>query len=235
MSSSNNKIKEGFNNLLFLSPPKKNFYFKEKNSETCSNSKTPNSNQTISPFNSENSKYQCFISSELMNQLNEISPIQIKNNYQNNFKSIENETNYLLDFYEDKNKKYNFGGNNFLNFFPKPSFIKKLNFNENYNFYNNIDYSFVPNVDNICKKFDEICKNDFERKIFSKKNHKIDKLKKNKKEQKNYFERKGDWECFNCQNMNFGYRKYCNQCNFDKNKSDKLFEEKKLKMHKIIN
>ena len=235
MSSPENKIKEGFNNLLFLSPPKKIFNLKEKNSETCSNSKTPNSNKSNSPFNSENSKYQCFISSELMNQLNEISPIQNKDNYHINIKSIENETNFLLDCYQNKNQKENYGSKNFLNFFPKSSYIKKLNFKENFNYFDNIDYSFVPNIENISNKFDEICKNDFERQIFSKKNPKLDKIKKKKKEQKNYIERKGDWECFKCHNINFSYRKYCNICKFEKNKSDTLFEEKKIEMHKIIN
>ena len=231
MFSSNETLNTGFNNLLYLSPIKNNINIKEKDSETCSNSKSSNSKKSISPFNSANSKYENFISSELMNHINEISPNQIKIPFQNNLLSIENETNYLLKCYEDKNKKEK----KFENFYSK-NFVKKLNFNECLNCsLNEINCSLNPNINNIYKGFEELCQDEDKKKIFSKKGSKVDKLKKKKNIQKNYIERSGDWECFKCKNMNFSYRKFCNLCNFSKKKSIILFEEKKKKMFQIFN
>ena len=39
-------------------------------------------------------------------------------------------------------------------------------------------------------------------------------MKKNKK--KHFKERPGDWICYNCQNLNFNFRTFCNRCNLPK-------------------
>lgn len=48
---------------------------------------------------------------------------------------------------------------------------------------------------------------------------------KNKKTQKNFTEREGDWTCFNCKNLNFSFRKKCNRCKIPKLLSDNQHEE----------
>ena len=43
---------------------------------------------------------------------------------------------------------------------------------------------------------------------------------KNKKTQRNFIEREGDWTCFNCKNLNFSFRKQCKRCKISKCISD---------------
>ena len=45
-------------------------------------------------------------------------------------------------------------------------------------------------------------------------------VNKNKKNCKKFKERKGDWTCFYCKNLNFSFRNECNKCNIKKKKSD---------------
>lgn len=47
---------------------------------------------------------------------------------------------------------------------------------------------------------------------------------KNKKTQRNFTEREGDWTCFNCKNLNFSFRKKCNRCKVLKCWSDNQHE-----------
>lgn len=40
----------------------------------------------------------------------------------------------------------------------------------------------------------------------------------------NKCDRKGDWSCFNCKNLNFAFRLVCNRCQMKKEDSDKAYE-----------
>ena len=42
------------------------------------------------------------------------------------------------------------------------------------------------------------------------------KKEKNKKNKKKVKERKTDWLCLNCQNLNYGFRKNCNRCKIER-------------------
>ena len=42
-----------------------------------------------------------------------------------------------------------------------------------------------------------------------------------KRRKKEFVERKGDWHCTNCKNINFAFRKECNKCKISKEESDK--------------
>ena len=46
---------------------------------------------------------------------------------------------------------------------------------------------------------------------------------KSKKGSKHFVERKGDWECPSCKNMNFSFRKKCNRCKCDKKQCEKQY------------
>ena len=46
-----------------------------------------------------------------------------------------------------------------------------------------------------------------------------------KKSQKNFSERIGDWICFSCKNLNFAFRKLCNRCQLPKETSESLFQQ----------
>ena len=50
-----------------------------------------------------------------------------------------------------------------------------------------------------------------------KKNNNIHNKKKKIKKMKNYNIRKGDWQCKNCNNINFHFRIICNVCHKNKN------------------
>ena len=41
------------------------------------------------------------------------------------------------------------------------------------------------------------------------------------KKKKGFIERKGDWHCSNCKNINFAFRKECNKCKITKEESEK--------------
>ena len=46
-----------------------------------------------------------------------------------------------------------------------------------------------------------------------------------KKSQKHFSERIGDWICFSCKNLNFAFRKLCNRCHLPKETSESLFQQ----------
>ena len=46
-----------------------------------------------------------------------------------------------------------------------------------------------------------------------------------KKSQKYFSERIGDWICFYCKNLNFAFRKLCNRCQLPKETSESLFQQ----------
>ena len=43
------------------------------------------------------------------------------------------------------------------------------------------------------------------------------------KTKKKFVERKGDWKCSKCKNINFSFRSQCNKCKISKEESDKYF------------
>ena len=45
----------------------------------------------------------------------------------------------------------------------------------------------------------------------------------NNNKQKQFSERLGDWICFNCKNLNFSFRKFCNRCQLSKEESNNSF------------
>lgn len=50
------------------------------------------------------------------------------------------------------------------------------------------------------------------------------------KKKKNFEIREGDWNCFDCHNLNFSFRVKCNRCGLAKEISDKKCEEYKMNM-----
>lgn len=56
-----------------------------------------------------------------------------------------------------------------------------------------------------------------------KENFNFFKNKKHKKNSKYFTERVGDWECSHCKNLNFSFRKKCNRCQCDKQKSERQY------------
>lgn len=50
------------------------------------------------------------------------------------------------------------------------------------------------------------------------------------KKKKNFEIREGDWNCFDCHNLNFSFRVKCNRCGLAKEMSDKKCEEYKMNM-----
>ena len=48
---------------------------------------------------------------------------------------------------------------------------------------------------------------------------------KNDKKKKKFSEKKGDWTCYACKNVNFRFRDVCNRCKLSKEESDKKYDE----------
>lgn len=48
---------------------------------------------------------------------------------------------------------------------------------------------------------------------------------KKKKKKKEFVEREGDWSCYYCKNLNFGFRQVCNKCGSSREKSEQKFLE----------
>ena len=63
----------------------------------------------------------------------------------------------------------------------------------------------------------------------------IDKNKKNKKKKKKFCEKKGDWTCYLCKNLNFSFRDVCNRCKLSKIESDKKYEKAFNDLEKLYN
>jgi hypothetical protein len=55
------------------------------------------------------------------------------------------------------------------------------------------------------------------------KNNNIDKKKKKKRQE--FVEKKGDWSCYRCKNINFSFRNKCNKCRLSKEESEKNYIE----------
>ena len=56
-----------------------------------------------------------------------------------------------------------------------------------------------------------------------------------KRTKKKFVERKGDWRCSKCNNINFSFRNQCNKCKISKEDSQKFLIEFNDKMVKIDN
>ena len=70
---------------------------------------------------------------------------------------------------------------------------------------------------------------------FNKFNHYIQYELAKKKTKRKFMERKGDWRCSKCNNINFSFRNQCNKCKISKEDSQKFFLELNDKMTKSDN
>jgi len=140
--------------------------------------------------------------------------------------SINNNNNNYSKILNNKNRTKSFEINNQINF---NSNINNYVNNNNNNFFIN-DIFYMNNNNNLFN----INNNYNSSKFFEKKiNYNVNnnKLKYNnnnkdinetKKKNKPFTERKGDWICNNCKNLNFAFRLFCNRCHLDKEKSEKI-------------
>jgi hypothetical protein len=86
-----------------------------------------------------------------------------------------------------------------------------------------IVYSIPPNTclnNTMGNKFGQL---PFNYKCMNYKNNNINKKKKKKRQE--FFERKGDWSCYRCKNINFSFRNKCNKCQLPKEESEKNYIE----------
>ena len=231
------KKKEGFNTLLYISTPKYDINTLTQEEETDYTSTISNSpknnilpNKIIKENFTEKNKDEFLLTSELLLKLEECSPVKknnilFKDNIENPFKT---ETNYLLEFYHDKNNE----DDNYLNVFKssKNNFMRKINFSDN----ENINFNLVNNGSNISKNINEMFLNNDNMQNFIVKNSN-GKKQKIKKGNNKILERKGDWKCFKCKNLNFAFRKNCHRCYFSKEESEKIFENYQNNLRMIIN
>jgi hypothetical protein len=97
------------------------------------------------------------------------------------------------------------------------------NYNNNNNIINNMNLNINNNNNNI-----NINNNNLNNNNYINNEHK--KTKKTKLK-----ERDGDWTCFFCKNLNFSFRKKCNRCSIEIEKSEKLYDIYMENLKKLIN
>ena len=204
---------EPFNSMLFVaSSPLQSKYYSplHDKTETDSNShsNSSQSQQHSSPYINERIASEACLSLELLHRLDECSPLktvsppspqqqQQQQHVQELFPYI-NEKNYLFECYLDKNEKENKN-------------INQQSTSTNTNTMQ-VSYSFAKKLtfnqnDNKNLNVNSYCK-----------------AKNKKRNNKMFLERQGDWECKSCKNFNFSFRKICNKCGYDKEKTDKQYE-----------
>ena len=202
---------EPFNSMLFVaSSPLQSKYYSPAHdkTETDSNSHS-NSSQSqrhSSPYINERIASEACLSLELLHRLDECSPLktasppsplQQQQQQQQHVQELFpylNEKNYLFECYLDKNEKEN-----------KSTNQQSANTAQ-------VSYSFAKKLtftqnDNKSLNGNSHCK-----------------AKNKKRNNKMFLERQGDWECKSCKNFNFSFRKVCNKCGYDKEKTDKQYD-----------
>ena len=203
-----NKIST-FNSKLFL-----DMELSEENIN--SNSDTDYSNVSIEI---PDMKLKDFLSNDLIEEL-KLPPYRQKTDISNN---LNNNRKNLI---ENENYKYILKNNNFKN-----GCTFKLN--NNVNIYNSLKYNpLLPLINKGFEFFPKSIKsNDNEKdyKINCEDNNIINYIKQNE----NLFKinKKNDWHCIICNNINYGFRVKCNRCGFLKDSSSdniyKKFNEQK--------
>ena len=88
--------------------------------------------------------------------------------------------------------------------------------NSNFINNNNTNNNYIENLNDF---FDNLSPLKYSH-SYSKKNK-----KKNKKKKKHFSEREGDWICFNCDNLNFGFRTNCNRCHLTKGENKNIIQK----------
>ena len=173
-------------------------------------------NQNI--FFQGNNINQNNITNNFFNNLNNINTLE-KSSF-NSMNMINNNVLTMLNTNNKNNNNSNMNENNNHNdqynieMFGKKGWICVYCSNFNYE---------GRNKCNRCKK-NKSPKNIYNQNLnieIIKKNNLSNILNNNK--QKQFSERLGDWICFNCKNLNFSFRKFCNRCQLSKEESNNYF------------
>ena len=125
------------------------------------------------------------------------------NNNNNNDNNVNNNVNNINTI--NNNNLFN------LSSFYYPN-LNYYYYNSSFNYSNNNSYS-----NNILRKSSSNMNININ-------NNNYDFYKKlNKKNNKPFVERTGDWTCAKCKNLNFAFRIICNRCHLEKEESEKMF------------
>ena len=220
-----------FNSALYVNI--QNFKLNNESIEKCSDNKNQSSPFSFEKIqNDENIKN--YLPKELIQMIITGSPESTKVNSfnSNNMNQPFNSNNIFYG------KKLNFVTEEIQNgnyFHITNSNKKKLKKYDN-NFVRNDEFYYQMNYQYENVKKDKLNHRSFFTKNFndSNENNKIkkNKIKKNKK--KDLIERKGDWICYKCKNLNFSFRDFCNRCNLNKEISEQMYKNVEKKLYKYI-
>ena len=209
-----------FNSALYLNLP--NFSLRN---DSIENESYYHSSPILSEKNQN--EIQNYLSNELLQMINMEQSTSLKDysmnlNHENqsNNNLCSKKLNFLTEVIQLENNLQITNSNKII--FNKNS----NNIIRNNKINNNINNQF----ENYRKKDDN---NGF---ILKKKNSYFNKkcnIKKNKKK-KDFIERIGDWCCYNCKNLNFGFRNYCNRCKLNKLISEEMYKKVQEKLIKFV-
>ena len=216
-----------FNSKLFFNL-NDNLYNNKENIESSDLSSNPIVNNDINSCQ--------YLSKDLLETINITDESEIENddnkeniseNNDNNNKSISPRTN-ASSCDDNNNKENNKGPIVLITDTPTPIidngyFFTPKNFNKND--YSNMNYNINNNIINNINL--NINKN---KNINFNNNSEHKKTKKSKLK-----EREGDWTCFFCKNLNFSFRKKCNRCGIQREKSDIFYDNYMENLKKLIN
>ena len=201
------------------------------NSITDNNANQNNFKFSIDLPNVSKSRLHEYLNNDLIESLEKISPeISRKETKKEvpNFQLSEPESENNNKNQDEENEKENYinflnaknnNNNNNLNSLNQNNFLNNLNQFNNNLFFNNLQ------IDN-----NGIIKNNtFMNNIENNNNN------NNNNNKKIFKIREGDWNCFNCNNLNFSFRTKCNRCGMTKIISMKKFNKLNYQQNPILN
>ena len=210
------------------------------NSFTENNTKQNNYKFSIDLPNVPKSRLHEYLNSDLIESLEKISPEISRKETKKDIPTFQlNETENIdennIEKENEEEEKQNNNINNFnsLNF-NQINFLNNLNQFNNNLFFNNlqIDNNGIIKNNLLMNKIENNTNNSIN--INNSNNNNINN-NSNNNNKKNFQIREGDWNCFNCNNLNFSFRIKCNRCGMLKINSMKKFNKLNIQQNTILN
>ena len=185
-----------FEDIKIKMPNMNNHPMNFQNVKNHINNNIPKSSINMNNMNNNINLYNINYNNNYINLINPINKNQ----------NIKKEEQILRDKKEIKPQMYNIINNNDVKNLNPEDYLVKMFGRLGWICCQCNNFNFETR--NKCNRCQAIKKPKLKDEIFKKKDN-----KKNKKKNK---ERKTDWLCLNCQNLNYGFRKNCNRCKIER-------------------
>ena len=196
-----------------------------------------NPNKQYENYNLFNNSYN--LNNNINNQFFSFQPDQNKCNFNqqiinsnnNNINNVEIYDNKKISNVNEEKQKKIKESDYIIEMFGKVGWICEQCNNFNYDTRNKCNRCGIPKSP---KKISKMKRKNQKIKNELEKLKEKEKKENNHKKNNNLKERKGDWFCAKCANLNFSFRVICNRCNFSKIESEKLMKQN-IRNYNIMN